>query len=409
MIVLDSCYQADLAERISRTGPAVIGLPGRLGRGQATDFARTWYARYAGQPLQESFDQAMGETRFHRLPDAVQPQLHHQGAPEPVRFRGPPGAQPREVTVWYGTNRPPRPGHGDSYWPEPHDALHLGSCVIHVPASVPVGKSRARRARGSAGPRQYVEVSSQAMDSDTYLAGLRAALAGQDAGDRSIVVYVHGYRTHFTEAATRAAQLHSDLNNPGQMAFFSWPSAGAASGYFTDGQRPARGALLASVPRPPVPGHRSREGQRDRPQHGQPPNATRGHAHRGRHSRRLRPEIRPRLPGGCGCQPAVLLGRSRGVSSGYISDRDRALKSSGIVHTGDRAGLTPPLTLVEGVDTIDASEVDLTLLGHAYYADARPVLSDMHAVPRGQHRPESRFGIERQTAPEGGAYWRFRP
>ena len=93
----------------------------------------------------------------------------------------------------------------------------------------------------------------------------------------------------------------------------------------------------------------------------------------------------------------------------YVSARDRALKSSGIVHTGDRAGLTPPLTLVERIDTIDASDVDLTFLGHGYYAGARPVLTDIHAILHGQHQPEVRFGIEQHTEPGGRSYWCFRP
>jgi hypothetical protein len=64
----------------------------------------------------------------------------------------------------------------------------------------------------------------------------------------------------------------------------------------------------------------------------------------------------------------------------YVSSRDRALKSSGIVHAGDRAGLTPPLTLLHGIDTIDTSDADLTFLGHGNYAEARPVLTDMHGI-----------------------------
>jgi hypothetical protein len=60
-------------------------------------------------------------------------------------------------------------------------------------------------------------------------------------------------------------------------------------------------------------------------------------------------------------------------------------------------------------DTIDASEADLTFLGHGYYAEARPVLTDMHNILRGQHRPETRFGLQKAEDPAGRPYWRFRP
>jgi hypothetical protein len=38
------------------------------------------------------------------------------------------------------------------------------------------------------------------------------------------------------------------------------------------------------------------------------------------------------------------------------------------------------ILLLDGIDTIDASDADLTFLGHGYYAEARPVLTDMHAA-----------------------------
>ena len=57
----------------------------------------------------------------------------------------------------------------------------------------------------------------------------------------------------------------------------------------------------------------------------------------------------------------------------YVSARDRALEVSGWIHGYPRAGFTPPVTVVGGVNTIEASGIDLTTLGHRYFAEAAAV------------------------------------
>ena len=42
-----------------------------------------------------------------------------------------------------------------------------------------------------------------------------------------------------------------------------------------------------------------------------------------------------------------------------------------------------------GIDTIDATDIDLTYLCHGYYAAARPVLTDMHLILRGNDQPQT--------------------
>ena len=100
-VVLDGCYRPVLAERIALGGTAVLGLPGRIGRGQATEFALAWYAGLAGNPAQPglparaAFDHAMQATRFHRLPTDVQPQFLAQGTAPGTAFVPRPARSPR--------------------------------------------------------------------------------------------------------------------------------------------------------------------------------------------------------------------------------------------------------------------------------------------------------------------------
>lgn len=414
VVILDGCYDPESAERLRTSGAIAIGLPGRLGRGNADDFLRIWYASSASAPAEQAFDDALIGTGLLRLPDLVQPRLHHVERKGP-EFSGTEGTDPRTVTVWYGTNRHPDADPAAMYTAEPDDELHTGRCDVRVPASVPVGGSRARRRRRGAEPTRYTILDHQRLSHDGFHNDLRAALGRNEVGDRSVLVYLHGYRTTFPEAATRAAQLHTDLNHLGHTAFFSWPSRGSVAGYFADEdavQHAERHLLLF------LTGlyHQVNAEQVNVVAHSM--------------GNRALLRVAMRIAQTTGTDPArfghILLAAAdvdrrffqaeatvypaiADKVTSYVCARDKALKSSGIVHDGHRAGLTPPYTLVDGIDTIDASDIDLTLLSHGYYAAARPVLTDMHLLLRGAHEPDRRFGLERVTEQGDQVVWRIRP
>jgi hypothetical protein len=66
------------------------------------------------------------------------------------------------------------------------------------------------------------------------------------------------------------------------------------------------------------------------------------------------------------------------------------------------------VTIVNGMDTIDASAVDTSLLGHSYYGDNRSVISDLFALVRRDAAPPDRFGMRPVTS-VGQRYWMFAP
>ncbi|MDP5219475.1 alpha/beta fold hydrolase [Ruegeria sp. 2205SS24-7] len=55
-----------------------------------------------------------------------------------------------------------------------------------------------------------------------------------DANNREVVIFVHGYNTTQVETAFRAAQMAHDVEIPGQIMMYSWPSRGRAYGYAYD-------------------------------------------------------------------------------------------------------------------------------------------------------------------------------
>jgi len=93
----------------------------------------------------------------------------------------------------------------------------------------------------------------------------------------------------------------------------------------------------------------------------------------------------------------------------YASSGDLALVASKKVHGYPRAGDSGQgLVVVPGIETIDATHVDTSLLGHSYYAEARSILSDMFYLIRNDQRAAQRFGLRRVDA-QVGRYWEFRP
>ena len=89
----------------------------------------------------------------------------------------------------------------------------------------------------------------------------------------------------------------------------------------------------------------------------------------------------------------------------YASSKDLALTASSRLAEFPRAGLLPPPTLVPGIDTLDVSAVNLTLLGHSYVADEISVLEDMHTLIIRSQPPPLRTRVHQAA---DGPYWMLR-
>ena len=57
------------------------------------------------------------------------------------------------------------------------------------------------------------------------------------------------------------------------------------------------------------------------------------------------------------------------------------------------------------VDTVEVSNVDLTFLGHGYYAAARDLLHDLHSLLIHDKPPEERMGLLPVRNEAGQPYW----
>jgi hypothetical protein len=84
------------------------------------------------------------------------------------------------------------------------------------------------------------------------------------------------------------------------------------------------------------------------------------------------------------------------------------LRGSAIINDIPRAGFTPPITIVDGIDTIEVSNIDLTLLDHSFFGDARDVLTDMFQLIMHNADPAKRAGLEKASISNELVYWKIK-
>jgi hypothetical protein len=95
------------------------------------------------------------------------------------------------------------------------------------------------------------------------------------------------------------------------------------------------------------------------------------------------------------------------AATGCRAGRADAQGVSEVLHGYPRAGRIPPVTLAEGLDTVDASDLEATFLGHSDFATGRPLLQDLFSLLKASLEPRERLGLEAMNT-GAGAYWRIK-
>jgi esterase/lipase superfamily enzyme len=245
-----------------------------------------------------------------------------------------------------------------------------------------------------------------------YWSGLAGSLAPLPIEERHAVVFIHGYNVSFDDAALRAAQIGFDLGIEGVMAFFSWPSKGTLGGYPAD-----EASIEASEDL--IADYLVDVGQRSGASALHVIAHSMGNRGLLRAINRIAADSAKRagIPFGQFLLAAPDVDRDvflrmssayRQVAQRttlYVSTRDRAIEASKWLHDYSRVGLVPPVAILPGIDTVEVQNVDLSLIGHGYVAEARGVLSDMHSLIRRDVPPDERFGLRPSDTETGQRYW----
>ena len=320
--------------------------------------------------------------------------------------------------MWYGTNRrhvdPSDPSAGYSGQRESKDTIHHGRCLVAIPKSHQfgsVGSSWWKRWLTLTDDRLRI-VQRDEIARDAFWKAIRRELSQVGPDEQQSLVYLHGFNVSFDEAAIRAAQIGFDLKVPGAMAFFSWPSRGALKGYAADEAsiEASEAAITDFLVRFATDSGAAR-------------------VHVIAHSMGNRGLLRAiqRITAEAASTAGIRLGqvflaapdldvdlfrdlapfypRISERTTLYVSARDRALEASHWIHQFDRVGYAPPVTVVDGIDTIEVTGLDLSILGHGYFAEAHGVLYDMHHLLRQNTAPGSRLRLHAKRNPDGRPYW----
>lgn len=332
---------------------------------------------------------------------------------------GPEGAD-RLYPVWYGTNR--RPDGRGGFGVERNDRTTHGRADVFVPKNHRTGET------GSGWLQRLLRLQLRSdrlrlqavtpLDADACHGQIEAASAEARAlfGTSHALVFLHGYRVSFEDAAIRAAQLGCDLDVQGPTAFFSWPSQGDLGGYIEDGaaieaseraiadflcdfcQRSGADAvhliahsmgnrgLLRALQRIAADAER------------------RGQVRLGQIFLAA-----PDIDRDLFLDLAGLYGQFAERTTLYASGRDLALwaSSSRGLHGHPRAGYFTPYTVADGIDTIAVPDFNVELLGHSVFAKAEALLYDIGGLMRTDLPPGKRQRIQACTE-QGQSFWRFR-
>ncbi|MCK1383597.1 alpha/beta hydrolase [Bradyrhizobium sp. 21] len=319
--------------------------------------------------------------------------------------------------VWFGTNRKPVVEDNvlKGFSGERDTQLHLGRCAVEIPATHRIGST------GSSWWRRLLDGDDRLSLAETVELGdaafwdeVKQRIAAAELGPADAIVFLHGYNVSFEDAAVRAAQIGADLSLPGLMAFFSWPSRGKLFSYTVD-----EATIEASEKDITdfLNDFCARSGAR----------AVHLIAHsmgnRGllrvvqRISERVANQTKRPFGQIILAAADVDVGLFRNLASAYalVGDRttlyvsagDRAVLSSRLLHAANRVGLAPPVCVIEGIDTVNATNVDLTELGHGYVASSREVLTDMYTLLASGTPPDKRATLRHATEDGVGIYWEF--
>jgi esterase/lipase superfamily enzyme len=322
------------------------------------------------------------------------------------------------VEVGYATNRQGTRKHDNKDWYDgARGELSFGIVQVSIPDDHRMGRLDKPRAWGLGfreDRRRHIRVVDLAPADPMSIAHNMTTII-QRAPEPEILIFIHGYNVSFADAATRTAQIAYDIDFKGTPFLFSWPSDASTLRYISDGENAQWSQqdfstflklALTSF------------------------GSTRVHALAHSMGNRLLTEALASedfaaLPTGSArlgqiifaapdVDSAVFIQRARRFAGQadhytlYVSDKDWALATSRRIAKYPRAGQAgSAIVIVDGIDTIDASDLDTGLMSHSYVGSHRSLISDLHYLINHGDPPDSRFGLT-QVATPTGTHWAFR-
>ena len=320
----------------------------------------------------------------------------------------------RAVDVWFGTNRSPiiRDGGIAGFSGDVSDDVTLGRCEIVIPRTHKIGGDKpAWWRRIILGEKPIAMETVTSIEADPFWAEVRERLSENGATTDDAIIFLHGYNVSFESAAVCAGQISADLNLPGLVAFFSWPSQGNTAHYLPD---------TVSIEASEI--HITQFLEDFTLRSGANRIHLIAHSMGNRGLLRAVNRIAAKVAGTTGKPFGQIILAAPDVDQRtfamlhksypeicekttiYVSENDRALHLCRLLHKAPRVGLAPPVAVIAGMDTVNVTKVDLSFLGHGYVASCRTVLTDIHQLFVSGLEPSDRAGVTAITD-QYGSYW----
>jgi kumamolisin len=290
--------------------------------------------------------------------------------------------------------------------------LYYGRCEVSIPESHEMGKLETPsilRLEFRPNPKRHIILSNTyILGEDAFFELLNASVAKSAAKDA--FVFVHGYNVSFEDAARRTGQIAYDLAFVGAPIFYSWPSNCKVADYLKDDNNMTWSTphleyflnLLAYKSRAErihiIAHSMGNRGVCD---------ALKALSYNTTSQLKFNHLVlaAPDIDADTFQELAATLQRLASRVTLYESSQDKALQVSKMIRGNPRAG--EPLLVVRGMDTIDASAVDTDFLGHSYFSNNWPLLSDIHSILFSDEPASGRFGlVEREHV--DGKYYAFK-
>lgn len=297
------------------------------------------------------------------------------------------------------------------------DCLTFGTCDVSIPRDHKLAHIERPSWRNlyREDPKKHVVLMSvNLLKRNNYFSEISADIAC--SRKKQVLVFIHGFDVTFEEGAWRMAQLAYDLGFDGPPVLYSWASVGHLRDYSDD-----EATMEWSVPH--LKGLLADIGAKC----GAQMVHVIAHSMGNRILTNALKEIAlttpasalplveeviltaPDIDAGVFRQIAGEVQKAGKRITLYASSNDKALEASKRIHGGPRAGDSGDgIVVVPGVDTIDASAVDTSFIGHSYYGDNRSVLSDIFHLLMDGAPPSERFGLRKMSL-LNAIYWAFLP
>ncbi len=294
------------------------------------------------------------------------------------------------------------------------DRIEYGKCKVTLPPIHQPGMVEAPvllKGQLIADPNKHVMLASVSeMSRDQFLEDLKNTQAKKG---KNLMVFIHGYNVSFEDAAKRTAQMAYDVDFPGAPIFYSWPSQADWYGYESDRKRIERSVSQIRIFLEDLAA-----------KSGATSINIVAHSMGNVGLTAALKEITAPTKGPIFNQivlaapdvdaevfkrdiaPFIVSKAKR--TTIYTSKTDLALIASRYFNNGVRLGdSAADIVSYPGIDTIDATAVDSSLLGHSYYGSNITVLTDVGHLLRGE--PLAQRVYLRPIRDGQTSYWTFDP